>query len=263
MTRKKLIAGLLFILLALAIVTPIARSLFIPSVMDIYGCKEMFSQYYVDPDIAQQNVPSKWKVKIHSNGKALLLVMIQQCEKMVVDNLIDVGSVGMSHIWIEVEGPPEVVTPLPATTRSLPTRYWHILPHQLDNPLARMLFGLAGVDVQLVRKVSLGGDPGGTRSGEVIEGDSPDAKYNWTETSQLYPAPDIVTGSQRFYRKYGVRESGAYAKCESHFLGDSQVSLGATTDSVVGKLGFGTSLTGFANPVWVKHCRVDYRVDYF
>jgi hypothetical protein len=262
-TRKKLIAGFLSILLALAIVTMIARSLFIPSVMDIYGCEEMFSRFYVDPDIARQNVPSKWNVKIHSNGKALLLVMVQQCEKMVLDNLIDVGSVGMSHVWIEVDGPHEVVTPLPGTTRSLPTRYWHILPHQLDGDLVHRLFGLAGVDSQLVREVSLGGDPGGARSGVVIERDSPQAKYTWTETTQLYSAPDIVTGSQRFYRKYGVRESEAYAKCESHFLGDGEVSLSATTDSVVGKLGFGTSLTGFSNPVWVKHCRVDYRVDYF
>ena len=107
------------------------------------------------------------------------------------------------------------------------------------------------------------GDPNGVRSGEVIEGDSPEAKYNWTETSQIYPEPDIVTGSQRFYRKYGVRESAAHAKCESHFLGDSQVSLSATSNSAVGKLGFGTSLIGFSNPVWVKHYRVKYRVSYF
>ncbi len=40
----------------------------IPSVMDIYDVREMFSRYYVDPDIAKQNVPSKWKVKIHDNG---------------------------------------------------------------------------------------------------------------------------------------------------------------------------------------------------
>ena len=40
------------------------------SVMDIYDVKEMFSRYYVDPNRAQQNVPSKWKVKIHDNGKA-------------------------------------------------------------------------------------------------------------------------------------------------------------------------------------------------
>ena len=32
----------------------------IPSVMDIHDCREMFSQYYVDPNIAQQNVPTKW-----------------------------------------------------------------------------------------------------------------------------------------------------------------------------------------------------------
>jgi hypothetical protein len=56
----------------------------LPSVMDIYDIKEMFSRYYVDPEIAQQNIPSKWKVKIHDNGKALLLVMVQNCGKMVV-----------------------------------------------------------------------------------------------------------------------------------------------------------------------------------
>jgi len=234
-----------------------------PSVMDLYDVKEMFSRYYVDPDIAQQNVPSKWKVKIHDNGKALLLVMVQNCKKMVLDYIFNVGSVGMSHIWIELEGPYEVVTPLPGTTRSLPTWYWYILPHQLDGYLAHMLFGLAGADSRLVKKVSLGGDPDGTRSGEVIEGHFPEAKYYWTETSQLYPTPDIVTGSHRFYRKYGVRESAAHAKCFTHFLGDGQVILSATSDSVVGKLGFGTSLTGFSNPVWVKHCRVKYQVSYF
>jgi len=231
--------------------------------MDIYDVTEMFSRYYVDPDIAQQNVPSKWKVKIHDNGKALLLVMVQNCKKMVLDYILNVGSVGMSHIWIEVEGPPEVVTPLPGTTRSLPTRYWHILPHQLDGLSVRMLFGLVGVSSQLVKKVSVGGDPEDTRVGEVIEGGLPVAKYSWTETCKLYPAPDIVTGSQRFYRKYGVRESAACAKCESHFLGDSKVSLTATPDSAIGKLGFGTSLTGVSNPVWVKRCRVKYRVGYF
>jgi hypothetical protein len=101
-----------------------------PSVMDIYDIEEMFSRYYVDPDIAQQNIPSKWKIKIHDNGKALLLVMVQNCKKMVLDYIINVGSVGMSHIWIELEGPYEVVTPLPGTTRALPTWYWYILPHQ-------------------------------------------------------------------------------------------------------------------------------------
>jgi hypothetical protein len=234
-----------------------------PSVMDIYGVNEMFSRYYVDSDVAQQNVPSKWKVKIHDNGKAVLLVMVQNCKKMVLDHILNVGSVGMSHIWIEIEGPHEVVAPLPGTTRSLPTWYWYILPHQLDDRWARFLFGLVGVAAQSVRKVSLGSDPSGTRTGEVIEGGSPDARYNWTETSQLYPAPDIVTGSHRFYRKYGMRESAAHAKCFTHFLGDSQVSLSATSNSAVGKLGFGTSLTGFSNPVWVKHCHVKYRVTYF
>jgi hypothetical protein len=234
-----------------------------PSVMDIYDVKEMFSRYYVDSNVAQRSAPSKWRVRLHENGKALLLVMVQNCQKMVLDYLMDMGSVGMSHIWIELEGPNEVVTPLPGTSRSLPTRYWYILPHQVDSYLVRTLFGLAGVSSQKVRKVSVGGDPGGTRFGEVIEGISLDAKYSWKEISRLYPAPDIVTGSQRFYRKYGVRESAAHAKCESHFLGDGSVSLSASSVSTIAKLGFGSSLIGISNPVWVRHCRVKYQVSYF
>jgi len=234
-----------------------------PSVMDIYDVTEMFSRYHIDPTIAQRYVPSKWKVKIHDDGKALLLVMVQNCKKMVLDYIFNVGSVGMSHIWIELDGPPEVVSPLPGTTRSLPTRYWYILPHQLDGLSARMLFGLVGVSSQLVKKVSVGGEPLSTRTGEVIEGASSLTRYDWTETCKLYPAPDIVTGSQRFYRKYGIRESAAWAKCESHFLGDSEVSLKVSPNSAIGKLGFGTSLTGISNPVWVKSCRVKYWVGYF
>jgi hypothetical protein len=233
-----------------------------PSVMDIYDVQEMFSRYYVDPDIAQQNVPSKWKVKIHDNGKAVLLIMVQYCKKMVLDYVLNAGSVCMSHIWIELEGPPEIVTPLPGTTRSLPTWHWYILPHEVNGYKVRILFALAGVDARMVDKISFGDDPSDTRSGEVIEKQSSDAKYYWTETNQLYTEPDIVTGSHRFYRKYGLRESEAHAKCFTHFLGDGQVSLNATDNSMVGKLGFGTSLTGFSNPVWVKHCRVKYHVSY-
>jgi hypothetical protein len=217
----------------------------------------------VDADVAREIVPPKWELKLDEQGRALLLVMVQECDKMVLDYLIDVGPVGMSHVWIELEGPREVVTPLPETTRCLPTRYWFIAPHQLDNRLARMLFGLVGVDAQFVEKVSVGGDPGGARSGEVMETDSTGTKYTWTETSQLYAEPDIVTGSQRFYRVYGARESEAYARCESDFLGDAEVSLSATTDSVIVKLGFGTSLSGFSSPVWVRQCHVNYRVGYF
>lgn len=58
---------------------------------------EMFSRYYVEPETAQRNVPQKWKVKIHDNGKAILLVMVQQCKKMVLDYALNVGSVGLSH----------------------------------------------------------------------------------------------------------------------------------------------------------------------
>lgn len=235
----------------------------IPSVMDMYDTQEMFSRYYVDSDIAQQHVPFKWKVKIHENGMAFLYVLVQICHKMVLDKIFNAGSVGMSHIWIELDGPPEVITPFPGTTRSLPTWYWYTLPHQIDNRLVTLMFGIAGIAAQSIQEVSLGGEPSSSRSGKVIEDYSPEVEYSWTETSQLYPEPDIITGSHRIYRRYGVRESEAHVKCTTHFLGEGQVSLNASPDSAIGKLGFGTSLEGVTNPVLVKHCRVEYRVGFF
>ncbi len=229
----------------------------------MYDVMEMFSRYYVEPETAQRNVPKKWKVKIHDNGKAILLVMVQQCKKMVLDYALNVGSVGLSHLWIEIEGPQEVITPLSGTSRSLPTWYWYVTPHQIDNGWASAFFKLVGVPTRSVKSVSLGGEPREIRSGEVIEGGSLDASYSWTETSKLFPEPDIVTGSHRLYGRYGVCESEAHVRCFTHFLGESVVSLSAKPDSSVGKLGFGTSLTGFSSPVWIKHCRVKYKVGYF
>jgi len=231
-----------------------------PIVMDIYDVREMFSRYYVDPKIATKNVPSKWKIKIHENGKALLLVMVQDCKKMVLEHLFNIGSVRMAHIWIELDGPLETIDTLPGTSRTLPSWYWYIQPHQLDNRLAYFMFKMAGVSAQFVQKISLGGECGGRRSGAVLENTSPDVEYHWTETSQLFPEPDIITGSHRFYRNYGWRESEAHASCFTHFLGDAHVELEAIPSSTVGRLGFGSQLTGFSNPVWVKHCRVEYRV---
>ena len=95
----------------------------------------------------------------------------------------------------------------------------------------------------------------------MIEGGSLDASYSWTERSKLFAEPDVVTG--RLYGRYGVRESEAHVRCFTQFMGESVVSLSAKPDSSVGRLGFGTSLTGFSSPVWIKHCRVKYKVGYF
>jgi hypothetical protein len=263
MAKKRVVGIVLFIAATFFTAALITGNVSIPSVMEIYDCKEMFSRYNVDADLARQAVPTDFKLKTNQKGEALMLVMVQECQKMVLDHIINVGPVGMSHIWIELEGPEEYIDPLPGTTGSLPTRYWHILPHQLDSRLARFLFGLVGVDAQYVTGIYLGGDPLSSRSGEVIETLSPESGYNWIESIQLYPEEDIVTGSQRFYREYGSRYSEAVAKCESHFLGDSQVQLEDLPSSAIGKLGFGLTLEGISNPVFVKYCHVDYWVHFY
>lgn len=263
MNKRRVIGVVLFIFLALIAAVFITGNVSVPSVMEIYNCTEVFSRYDIDTDLARQVVPSNWRLKVDQNGKALMLVMVQECENMVLDYVINIGSVGMSHIWIEIEGPKEYVDPLPGTTRSLPTRYWYILPHQLDNRLARFLFGVVGVDAKYVREVSIEGDSIDKRSGEVLEASSPESRYYWTESIQPYSEADIVTGSQRFFREYGIRNSEAVAKCESHFLGDSQIQLVASSSSILGKLGFDSNFDGVSNPVFVKYCHVNYRVEFY
>jgi hypothetical protein len=130
MAKKRVVGIVLFIAATFFTAALITGNVSIPSVMEIYDCKEMFSRYNVDADLARQAVPTDFKLKTNQKGEALMLVMVQECQKMVLDHIINVGPVGMSHIWIELEGPEEYIDPLPGTTGSLPTRYWHILPHQ-------------------------------------------------------------------------------------------------------------------------------------
>jgi hypothetical protein len=263
MKKNTLSLGIVITLLLIVLLLLITGNLTLPSIMEIYGCEEMFSQYYVDPEIARQIVPLEWNPKIHENGKALLLVMVQECDKMVLDKIINLGPVDMSHIWTELEGPEEFLEPYPETSGSLPTRYWFILPHQLGSKIAYRLFRIAGVASQNVDSISLGGDPGDSRNGFVQESLGMETQYSWGEKSILYSKPDIVTGSQKFYREYGNRKSSAQAKCISHFLGDSEVDLKAGEETTIYKLGFGSSLKGFSNPVWVEYCRVHYQVNFF
>jgi hypothetical protein len=188
--------------------------------------------------------------------------MVQKCKKMILDGIFTVGSVAVSNLWIEIEGQTEVITPLPGTSRSLPTWYWYVTPHQLDSAWAVSLCSLVGVPAKHVKKISLVGEQTETRSGEVIEDESIDARYSWTEKIKRYLDPDIITGSHRLYGIFGGRESEAHVRCFTHFLGESEVSLIATSNSSVAKLGFGTSLSGFSNPVWFKHCTVKYKVGF-
>jgi hypothetical protein len=61
-------------------------------------------------------------------------------------------------------------------------------------------------------------------------------------------ASDITNGSRMFHRKYGAREAEPLTKCESHFLGSSEVSPTPKPGSTIGKLDFDISLLGFSNP---------------
>jgi len=231
--------------------------------MRMVGCKEMFAEFPLQPATARAAVPPGYEIRINPNGMAILLLMVQECNSCILDGVVRVSPMRMSHIWIELVGPEEIGPPLPGTTASLPTHYYYALPHQIDNPFPRLLLSLVGLDVQKVQRISLGGPPGGVRIGKVVEREREPAQYSWEETSTIWPSPHILTGRRRFYREYGrtlKRRSEGLVVCKSSFLGDGKVTLETHPSSALGQLGIRTPLQGITNPVEMEYCSVRLRV---
>ena len=131
--------------------------------------QKSFVEFFVDPEAARKYVPANHEVRKFPNGKANLLIMIQEWDKCILDGILPIRRVKMSHIWIELNGPDEIGPALPGTESSLPTSYYYALPHQIDNKLAVLAFRLAGIDVQLVKRIEVSGKPGDHHSVRVID----------------------------------------------------------------------------------------------
>jgi hypothetical protein len=100
------------------------------------------------------------------------------------------------------------------------------------------------------------------REGEVLERIKSRAGYVWEETTLLWPAPEVLTGRRWFYRDYGTffpRRSVGVVVCRATFLGNGDITLRATGDSAIGKLGFGTTLHGATKAVEIN-CDVRIQV---
>jgi hypothetical protein len=230
--------------------------------MRMIGCREMLAEFGVDPSVARAQVPHAYALRARRDGAANLLVLVQECRKCVLDGMVHIRPLRLVHIWIELDGPDETGPPLAGTSGSLATTHWYALPHQTDDRLARVAFGLAGIDIQLVRSISLIGDRDGIREGAVEERSDPAAHYAWTTTGSRWPTPRLVTGRRWFYREYGHlvrRRSVGLVVCRARFLGEGTITLEAGTESTLGRLGFGTTLHGSANAVEID-CSVRFLV---
>jgi hypothetical protein len=128
--------------------------------MKMIGCKELFVEFQIDAQVARQAVPPAYDIRTYPDGSGVLLIMIQDWDKCILDGILPIKRVKMSHIWIELNGPQEIGPLLPGTASSLPTSYYYGLPHQIDNRLAVLAFRLAGIDVHQVAQIDLPGNFG-------------------------------------------------------------------------------------------------------
>lgn len=233
----------------------------LPSFLTMIGCRELFAELPIDAALARRAVPSSYSIRRLPTNQAKLLFLIQECERGILDGVLHVRPLRMAQLWIELEGPEEVGPPLPGTTSSLPTSYWYALPHQMDSVVATTAFRVAGIDVQRVMRIESGGAPGAPRRGEVVEGRSGEERYGWEEVTRLWDAPNIVTGRRWFYREYGrvlKRRSVGLVICRAAFVGEGKITVTASPDSAIGRLGIG-SLHGSSNAVEMT-CRATIRV---
>jgi len=234
------------------------------SSLDLAGCREAFATLPIDSHVARQKVPANLQPRIDPQGKATLLMMVQDCARARLDGFLPIEPMRMVHLWIEIVGPAEVGLALEGTEASLPTQYYFALPHQIDDGLAHAALGGAGISVKAVKQIELGALSDGTRRGEVIEGDD-GAKYRWSETVQVWPKAIVLTGRRRFYSRYGTlfpRSSEGVVVCNSKFLGGGRIDLEADASSTLGELARASSLSGESNQVEMS-CRARMRVRFF
>jgi len=222
------------------------------SKMTMTRCRELFAEFPIDLATARKAVPVHYDVRVYPNGQALLLLMVQECERCTLDHLIVVRPMRMAHFWIELNGPEEVGAAVPGTTASLPTSYYYALPHQLESPLGAFVFRAVGIDIQRVTRIRIGGDPGVERQGEILENQITGSGCKLEDRTPLWKSPQVLTGRRWFFREYGRftrRRSVGRVVCRSSFLGEGEVTLTATLDSAVTRLGFGTTLHGVCKAV--------------
>jgi hypothetical protein len=225
--------------------------------MELRDCKELFVEFPVDAARAQADLPSSYQVKVRDDGRAVLLLMVQECDRGRLDRVLPIQPLRFAHVWIEVVGPDEVGPALAGTLRSLPTAYYYSTLHQLDSLVGHLALAAAGIGSQRVDAISLGGAPGPDRKGEVVESRGR-AGYRWTDAARPWPAGRHVTGRRRFDRELGGlwrRRTTGTVECRSNFLGQSEVALEADPGSAIGRLHLGGALRGEGYLVEMTDCR--------
>ncbi len=233
-----------------------------PSKMTMTRCRELFVEFSVDATTVRKTVPKLYDLRVYPNGSALLLMLVQECESCVLDGVLPIRPMKMAHFWIELSGPEEVGPALAGTSASLPTSYWYAVPHQMESRPAALAFRAAGIDIQRVAHISIGGEPGARREGQIVECDTPGCGCSWEDCTPLWKAPQLLTGRRWFFRDYGRflrRRSVGLVVCRSNFLGEGEVNLRASEGSVVDQLGLGRTLHGISKAVEIT-CDVNIRV---
>jgi hypothetical protein len=222
------------------------------SKMKMTNCRELFAEFPVDMIAARDAVPNSYDVRVYPNGMALLLLMVQECQSCTLDQLLVIRPMRMAHFWIELVGPEEVGPAVPGSIASLPTSYYYAMPHQLENPLGAFIFRMVGIDIQHVAQITIGGDPGKNRRGNILESQSSGCRCSIEDCTHIWESPQVLTGRRWFFREYGgliKRRSVGRVVCRSSFLGEGEVTLKATEDSIVAQLGFGRTLHGVSKAV--------------
>jgi hypothetical protein len=219
--------------------------------LDMVGCEELLVEFPVDAEAARRAVPSGLALHQPEPGRAMLLLLVQECDQGLFDRVLRVRPLRMSQVWIELAGRQDSIPPLPGTVRSLPTMRYYAAPHQTDSLLAHLAFTAAGIDSQKVDAITAGGPAGRQRAGEVAEGGAAGG-YRWTDGTRLRAEPEVVTGHREFIREFGsilARRSRGEVTCRAVFKGEGEVALDATPASAVGRLGLGDHLAGRASLV--------------
>lgn len=209
-------------------------------------CHETFAAFPVSFAVARDLVPAEYEVVQFAPGTVILWLPLQDCSSLEV-NGEDIGRTPLSHAWIPVVGPQEVVT-VPGYGPAYRDYFYSIAEHTTKN-LARQLAKQIGYEGHVIESLTLGTlipttSGYGVRAGGVVEkafGNDRSYGYRWVD--QVFPVSSAGPIVHTYYHTKNAGKKGETdVRCGVARTGEGYIQLTVDPRSELAVLG--TTLLG-------------------
>lgn len=151
-------------------------------------CDESVGFFPVDPAVARAHVPPEYDLFYLEDGRAQIMVLIQECTSMLLNGEVELAPLKMFHVWIRRDGPFELI-PIPGALETLPTFYWYQHADMTDSRALFVAAKQAGGVYAIAESITRGPAIGFARVSRVVEKqvDGESIGFDWVQSVNAFP----------------------------------------------------------------------------